>query len=151
MTEHDICLGFNFTPMSAEELNLADIEQIETLRNVYVTMSEKIGTNLNGYLGLSSAFTKKQQIDFGNGIVQKINRKDMLISSVGLEYNLSDAASIFGEAKFGNYRDIFKEDSVRHRIHAGIRFGVKNLQLEMMALNVTEDNPTTVFGGSIGF
>ncbi len=151
MSEHKFCMGFNFTPMTAEELNLADIEQIENLRNMYITMSEKISDNLDGYLNVTSAFTKNQKIDFGNGIVQTLNRKDIVISSVGLEYHLAKTATVFGEAKFGNYRDIFKNDSVRHRIHAGIRFGVQNFQLELVGLNLSEDNPTTVIGGSVGF
>lgn len=151
LAEHDMCIGFNFTPMTAEELNLADIEQIENLRNAYITMSEKIGENFFGYLGLSAAFTKKQTIDFGGGFVQKLNRKEMVIGSVGLEYQLGQSAAVFGEAKFGNYRDIFKQDSVRHRIHGGFRAGLDNFQLELMALNVTEKNPTMVFGGSLGF
>jgi len=151
LSNHNMCVGFNFTPMTAEELNLADIEQIENLRNVYVTMSERISDNLDGYLGLSTAFTKKQTIDFGGGFVQKLDRKEMLIASVGLEYKLGKSAALFGEAKFGNYRDIFKQDSVRHRIHGGFRAGLDNFQLEVMALNLTETNPTMVFGGSLGF
>ncbi len=151
LAEHDVCMGLNFSPMTAEELNLADIEQIENLRNVYVTMSEKITENFNGYAGLATAFTKKQTIDFGGGFVQKLDRKEMLIASVGLEYKLGSHAAVFGEAKFGNYRDIFMEDSVRHRIHCGFRAGVENFQLEIMAMNASEDNPTMVFGGSLGF
>lgn len=149
--ENDVCVGFNFTPMSAEELNRADIEQIESLRNFYITMSEKISKDLNGYLNVTSAFTKNQQVDFGGGVVQKINRKDIIISSVGLEYNIAKTATVFTEAKFGNYRDLFKSDAIRHRIHAGLRFGVQNFELELLGLNLSEDNPTAVFGGSIGF
>lgn len=151
--KNDFCVGFNFAPMSAKDLNLADIEQIENMRNVYFTMAENIADKFTGYFNVSSVFTKNQEIDFGNGVKQKINRKDILIGGLGLEYQVAEAATIFGEAKFGNYRDFdyFREDSVRHRIHAGARVGVENVQLELMGLNVTEDNPTFVLGGSIGF
>ena len=151
--EKAICFGFNFSPMTAEDLNLADIEQIENLRNVYCTMAEEITPDLNGYLNLSYAFTKKQKIDFGNGVVKQVNRKDILVGAVGLEYKFTEYASVFSEAKFGNYRDFdyFRTDSVRHRIHAGARYNFENSQLEISALNITEDNPTIIIGGSIGY
>ncbi|MGM0598266.1 MAG: hypothetical protein ACQETH_00495 [Candidatus Rifleibacteriota bacterium] len=147
----DICLGFTFAPMSAQELNLADIEQIENLRNAYMTISESIDTNTSGYLHLASVFTKKQEIDFGNGVTQKVNRKDILIGALGLEYSFADYVSIFGEYKVGNYRDIFTKDSVRHRFHAGLRLGNKNIQAELTGMNLSEDNPTLVLGGTLAF
>ncbi|PKL41951.1 MAG: hypothetical protein CVV41_15990 [Candidatus Riflebacteria bacterium HGW-Riflebacteria-1] len=149
--DKQMCMGFNFTPMSAEELNLADIEQIENLRNVYMTVSEKIADKFTGYMNLTSAFTKKQKIDFGNGITRKLNRKDIFIGALGLDYQFGEYASFFGECRFGNYRDIFKEESVRYRLHAGMRFGSDAFQLEIMGLNLTEDEPVLVFGGSVGF
>jgi len=151
--ETDFCIGFNFAPMSAKELNLADIEQIENLRQVYLTMSEKIRPNFTGFLNLATVFTKNQEIDFGNGMVQKFNRKDIILGGLGLEYKIAGSASVFGEAKFGNYRDFdyFKNDSVRHRIHAGARVGSENAQLELIGLNVTDADPTFVIGGSVGF
>ena len=147
----DICIGFTFAPMTAQELNLADIEQIENLRNAYLTVSESINEKTSGYLHLASVFTKKQEIDFGNGIIQKINRKDILIGGLGLEYSFADYVSFFGEYKVGNYRDIFTKDSVRHRFHAGVRVGSKNIQAELTGMNLSEDNPTMVFGGTLAF
>lgn len=151
--EKEFCMGFNFAPMSAKEMNMADIEQIESLRNVYFTMAESITSNFTGYMNLSSVFTNNQKIDFGNGVIQKVNRKDILLGGIGLEYKIADSASVFGEAKFGNYRDFdyFKKDSVRHRIHAGARVGSENAALELMGLNVTDGDPTFVIGGSLGF
>ena len=151
--EKEFCMGFNFAPMSAKEMNMADIEQIESLRNVYFTMAETITSNFTGYMNLSSVFTNNQKIDFGNGVIQKVNRKDILLGGIGLEYRIADSATVFGEAKFGNYRDFdyFKKDSVRHRIHAGARVGSENDALELMGLNVTDGDPTFVIGGSLGF
>ena len=149
--DKQLCMGFTFTPMSAEELNLADIEQIENLRNIYMTVSEKISDNFTGYMNLTSAFTKKQEIDFGNGIVRKLNRKDIFIGALGLDYQFGDYASFFGECRFGNYRDIFKDESVRYRLHAGMRFGSEAFQLEVTGLNLTEEEPVLVVGGSLGF
>jgi len=151
--EKEFCMGFNFAPMSAKEMNMADIEQLESLRNVYFTIAESISTNFTGYMNLSSVFTNKQEIDFGNGVIQKVNRKDILLGGIGLEYKIAGSASVFGEAKFGNYRDFdyFKKDSVRHRIHAGARVGSENAALELMGLNVTDGDPTFVIGGSLGF
>lgn len=146
-------MGFNFAPMTAKEMNMADIEQIENLRNVYLTMAETITSNFTGYMNLSSVFTNNQKIDFGNGVIQKVNRKDILLGGIGLEYKIADSATVFGEAKFGNYRDFdyFKKDSVRHRINAGARVGSENAALELMGLNVTDGDPTFVIGGSLGF
>ncbi len=151
--EKQFCMGFNFAPMIAKEMNMADIEQIESLRNVYFTMAETITSNFTGYMNVSSVFTNVQKIDFGNGVIQKVNRKDILLGGIGLEYKIAGSASVFGEAKFGNYRDFdyFKKDSVRHRIHAGARVGSENAALELMGLNVTDGDPTFVIGGSLGF
>lgn len=151
--DKEFCMGFNFAPMTAKEMNMADIEQIENLRNVYLTMAETITSNFTGYMNLSSVFTNNQKIDFGNGVIQKVNRKDILLGGIGLEYKIADSATVFGEAKFGNYRDFdyFKKDSVRHRINAGARVGSENAALELMGLNVTDGDPTFVIGGSLGF
>lgn len=149
--DKDLCMGFTFAPMSAEELNLADIEQIENLRNAYLTISEKVSNHMTGFLNLTSAFTKKQKIDFGNGVIKELNRKDILIGAFGLEYNIAETASIFCEYKVGNYRDIFSQDSVRHRLHGGLRIGTKNLQAEIIGMNLSESNPTMVFGGSLAY
>ncbi len=121
------------------------------MRNAYLTISEKVGENLNGFINLTSAFTKKQKIDFGNGVTQEINRKDMLIGALGLEYSLAQTASVFCEYKVGNYRDIFIKDSTRHRFHAGIRLGSGNIQAEVLGLNLSESRPTMVFGGTLAF
>ncbi|MBU1105637.1 MAG: hypothetical protein KKB51_03130 [Candidatus Riflebacteria bacterium] len=149
--DKQMCMGFTFAPMSAEELNLADIEQIENLRNVYMTISEKIADKFTGYMSLNSAFTKKQEIDFGNGITRKINRKDILVGALGLDYQFGDYATFFSELRIGNYRDIFKDESVRYRLHAGMRFGNDAFQLEVMGLNLTEELPVLVIGGSLDF
>ncbi len=149
--DKQMCMGFTFTPMTAEELNLADIEQIESLRNIYMTVSEKVSDNLTGYMNLTSAFTKKQEIDFGNGITRKMNRKDIFIGAFGLSYQFGSYASFFGECRFGNYRDIFIDESVRYRVHSGMRFGSDAFQLEVIGLNLTEEKPVLVVGGSIGF
>ncbi|MEW6712102.1 MAG: hypothetical protein AB1403_19945 [Candidatus Riflebacteria bacterium] len=149
--DKDMCMGFTFAPMTAEELNMADIEQIENLRNVYLTISEIVSDNLTGFLNLTSAFTKEQKIDFGNGVVQEVNRKDILIGAFGLEYSFAESASIFCEYKVGNYRDIFKAESARHRFHAGFRVGNQNIQAEILGMNLSEDNPTMVLGGNLAF
>ncbi|HMM61769.1 MAG TPA: hypothetical protein PKC25_16755, partial [Candidatus Rifleibacterium sp.] len=92
--EKEFCMGFNFAPMSAKEMNMADIEQIESLRNVYFTMAESITSNFTGYMNLSSVFTNNQKIDFGNGVIQKVNRKDILLGGIGLEYKIADSARV---------------------------------------------------------
>jgi hypothetical protein len=151
LDDKQMCMGFSFAPMSAKELNLADIEQLEALRNIYLTISETINDSLTGYMNLTSVFTKKQTIEYASGITREINRKDILIGALGLNYQFGDYTSLFGELRVGNYRDIFKEDSVRYRLHCGMRFGNDAFQLEVMGLNMTEDKPVLVFGGSIGF
>jgi hypothetical protein len=149
--EKSICFGFNFAPMSAEELNKADIEQIELMRNIYMTVSEPITKSCTGYLNVTSSFTKDQELTYANGTTEKIDRKNIIVGSFGLEYKMADAASAFCEAKFGNYRDIFQKDSVRHRIHAGFRFGMDSIQGEILGMNLTEDNPVACFGINMGF
>lgn len=149
--DKQMCMGFTFTPMSAKDLNLADIEQIENLRNIYLTVSEKVNENFTGYMNVTSAFTKKQEIDFGNGVTRKLNRKDIFVGALGLDYRFGEYTTAFAECRFGNYRDIFNEDSVRYRLHAGVRFGSEAFQFEVMGLNLSEDDPVLVLGSSLGF
>lgn len=149
--DKQMCMGFTFTPMSAKDLNLADIEQIENLRNIYLTVSEKINENCTGYMNLTSAFTKNQEIDFGNGVMRKLNRKDIFVGAFGLDHRFGEYTTAFAECRFGNYRDIFSEDSVRYRLHAGVRFGSEAFQFELMGLNLSEEEPVLVIGSSLGF
>lgn len=149
--DNEFAMGFTFTPMTASELNLADIEQIENLRNIYLTLSEKITDSIKGYLNFSHSFTQKQKVDFGNGIIKTIDRKNILSVGGGVEYQMFKYGTMFAEAKFGNYRDIFIEDDVRYRVHGGFRLGTNNISAEILGVNLTEKYPTAVFGANIAY
>ena len=147
----DICFGFNFVPMDSYESVLADIEQIESLRNVYVTAGEALTQNLNGYINLLSAFTGKQKIEFSDGTRRDVKRNDILTGSLGLSYRFRKFVSLFGEFKVGHYRDMISDDSVRYRIHGGIRLSTSNVQFECAGFNLTDNDPALSLGCSICF
>jgi len=148
--DQDFCMGFSYAPMSAAQLNNADLMQVETLRNAYMTVTEEIASGFYGHLNLKESFTDKQKIDLGNGQTFKMNPKQFLVSGIGLEYVLKDAASIFCEGKFYNYRDLFREGSDQFSFNAGLRFGLRNIQLEVLGFSLNQ-NPVTYLGGSVGF
>lgn len=147
--KQDFCFGATFTPMSAKQLNRADLAQIEQLRNVYMTVTEDVASGVIGYLNLKTCFTNEQEIDLGNGSKHYVDRKDFLVGSVGLEYKHTEAFSMFTEAQFFNYRDIYDElgvrDASRYSINAGMRGGSRNLQLEVAGMSLS-DNPWMTLG-----
>jgi hypothetical protein len=148
--EQDMCMGFSFAPMDAYELNRADLSQIENLRHAYLTVSEKLAKALYGYLNLKYCFTDKQKIDLGLGQIMTLEPKQFLISGIGLEYAWKDSVSLFCEGKFANYRDLYMEDSTRASFNAGVRFGSRNAQIEVLGLSLEKD-PYTHIGANVGF
>jgi len=146
----DFCFGTAFAPMSAENLDKADFTQIEKLRTVYMTVAEDISKDFHGYLHLKTCFTAVQKIDLGNNQTLRVDRKDFLVSAVGLELNINKKMALILENQFFNYRDIFVQDSVRSSLNGGIRFGMKRFSGEVVGLSLNKD-PVTMFGCSAGF
>ncbi len=147
------CFGFNFAPMSSEDMNNLDIEQLENMRNIYFSFSEEINDKFSGYLNIGTSFTKKQTLWINQQNSIEIDKKNIVYGGIGLEYNIASSVSIFGEFKVANYRDIeaYQDNPDRHRAHIGARFGNDNFQLECIGMNITGDDPNVVFGGTIGF
>lgn len=148
--QKDFCFGFNFAPLSAAELNRTDLTQIENLRSVYFSTSETISKTLEGYLSLKESFTEKQKILFSDGSEFRVNRKEFLIGSLGLEYSPSNVLSLFLETQFFNYRDFYRKNSDRHSFNAGIRIGKEPFQLELLGVSLSV-NPRALLGATIGF
>jgi hypothetical protein len=148
--KQDFAAGFHYAPMSAEELNRADLGQIELLRNAYMTFSEELGRNFYGHLHLKLCMTADQKIQLPNGSEYKIEKKEFLVSAVGLEYRVSDSFTAMIEGTFANYRDLFRDDSTRFNLNGGLRFGAGNMQLEVLGRSL-ESDPWVVGGVSLGF
>lgn len=150
---NNFCVGFNFAPMSAEDMNNLDIEQLEAMRNVYFTFSEQVDQRLSGYFNIGMAFTKDQKIETGIGDPIEIDRKNIVYGGIGVEYEVAKNFQLFGEFKVANYRDFeaYQEKPEKHRAHVGARFGSENFQLEVVGKNITGDNPYVQFGGAVGF
>ncbi len=147
------CFGFNFAPMSSEDMNNLDIEQLEHMRNIYFSFSEEINDRFSGYINVGTSFTKKQTIWVNNTDSIEIDKKNIVYGGIGLEYRIASSMEIFGEFKVANYRDFeaYQDNPDRHRAHVGVRFGNDNFQLECVGMNITGDDPNVVFGGAIGF
>ncbi len=143
-------LGFNFAPMTATELNLADLQQIEYLRNVYMTVSEDITPNLHGYLNVKTCSTRDQDVKLNDGSSFRVTRKDFLVSALALELDNGTGSSAFIETQFFNYRDLMVKNSDRYSFNAGLRFGAKNMNLEVLGLSLNQD-PRAVIGLNVGY
>lgn len=146
----DFCFGVAFAPMDAEELNKADLWQLEHLRTVYLTVTEGITDSLQEYMHAKTCSTDEQNIALGGGQVLKINRKDFLASAIGLELSHARMGSFFCEGQFFNYRDLFAKDSVRFSFNAGLRFGKGRYFGEVFGLSLNQD-PRMMLGVNAGF
>lgn len=149
--ERDFCYGFNYAPMNTFESMLADIEQIESLRNVYATFADSLTANLTGYLNLSAAFAGKQKIVFSDGSRRDVDRNDIYTGSLGLEYRLKQGFSAVAEWKIGHYREMMSEDTVRYRLHGGLRFSGERYGIEISAYNLNDADPVVGAGGVMNF
>lgn len=149
----NFCLGFNFAPMSAEDMNNLDIEQLESMRNIYFTFSDQINNKFSSYFNIGSSFTKDQKIEISPGNAIDIEKKNIVYGGIGIEYHLSENSTLFGEFKVANYRDFeaYQDKPNRHRANIGVRFGSDRFQLEIIGMNFTGDEPNLVLGGTIGF
>lgn len=147
------CFGFNFAPMSSEDMNNLDIEQLENMRNIYFSFSEEINDRVSGYVNIGTSFTKKQTLWVNNQDSIEIDKKNIVYGGIGVEYRIASSMSLFGEFKVANYRDFeaYQDNPDRHRAHVGVRFGNDNFLLECVGMNITGDDPNLVFGGAIGF
>lgn len=149
--EKDFCYGFNYTPMNTFESMLADIEQIESLRNVYATFADTLSANMTGYLNISAAFAGRQKIIFSDGSRRDVDRNDIYTGSIGLEWKLRSGFSAIAEWKIGHYREMMAEDTVRYRVHGGLRFSGERYGIEISAYNLNDADPVLGAGGVMNF
>lgn len=149
--EQDVAFGFTFTPMSASEMNSIDLQQLEAMRNLYLTFSEEVAKNLVGHLNVTHSFTRRQKVELSDGSSETIPRNNILHLCAGIEYHCVGLGNIFGEVRFGNYRDFFENDSVRYTFNAGLRLGTDNLNGEILGLNLSGRYPTLVFGANMAY
>jgi len=150
IASQDFCLGGMFAPMSATELNSADLVQLENLRSLYMTLGEKLTDNINGYLNLKHCFTDDQAIDLSNGRTMKYDRKEFLVSAIAIEYAPSKNFALMFESQFLNYRDFFNTGSDRVSLNAGIRGGAEAVQAEVFVMSLN-DEPDLRLGVNFGF
>lgn len=149
--KQDMCVGFNFTPMTTSESMLADIEQIESLRNVYVTVGEALTPKITGFLNVAAAFAGKQKIDFSDGTRRDIKRNDIYTATMAFSYRMKSNTEFISEFKVGHYRNLLTGDAVRYRMHAGVRFGRGRYNFELNVLDLSDSDPTLALGGSVKF
>lgn len=149
--EKDFCYGFNYAPMNTFESMLADIEQIESLRNVYATFADTLSANMTGYLSLSAAFAGRQKIVFSDGSRRDVDRNDIYTGSLGVEWKLRSGFSAIAEWKIGHYREMMTEDTVRYRVHGGLRFSGERYGIEISAYNLNDADPVLGAGGVMNF
>ncbi len=150
IASQDFCFGGVFAPMSASELNSADLVQIENLRSVYMTLGEKLTDNINGFLNLKHCFTDNQTVELMNGRTLEYDRKEFLVSAIALEYAPSKNFAFMFESQFMNYRDFFSSGSDRVSLNVGIRGGAEAVQAEVFVMSFN-DEPDLRLGLNIGF
>ncbi len=143
--KQDLCMGVNFAPMTSAQQNRADINQIEYMRNIYLTITEDIADDFRGYMNVKNAFTADQKVTYGNNQELIIPRTQLIISGLGFEGGRPDRVAVIGEVQWFNCRDIYTEYSIRHSFNAGLRGGNKYFQAEVFGLSLNQD-PRVVFG-----
>lgn len=148
---NDMCVGFNFAPMTTSESILADVEQIESLRNVYVTVGEALSARVSGYLNVAAAFAGRQKIEFSDGTRRDVTRNDIYTATLAFACHLRNSLELYTEFKIGHYRNLLTGDSVRYRMHAGLRTGNEKYNLELTGFNVNENDPTLGLGVNMNF
>ena len=149
--ERDFCYGFNVSPLTNRESLLSDIEQIESLRNLYTTFHEKLARRIDGYLHLSVAWTGSQKIEFADGSRREKDRNEIYTGTLGASVQIGHGAMFICEFKTGHYRDLLSDDTVRYRLHSGLRLNLSRGSLEAVVYDLTNTDLTIGFGGSVNF
>jgi hypothetical protein len=149
--ERDFCYGFNYTPMNTHESMLADIEQIESLRNVYATFVEQLSPRITGYLNLAAAFAGRQRIEFSDGSRRDVKRNDIYTGTFAAACRFRDRFQLIGEFKIGHYRNMLVTDETRYRLHAAVRFDGHRFNYELAGYNLNDSDPVIGVGGNMKF
>ena len=150
VASQDLCLGGMFAPMSAVQINKADLVQIEHLRSVYLTLGEKLSEKLRGYLNLKHCFTDEQDIVFPSGRKLHYDKKEFLASAIALDYAPQKNVSIMLESQFLNYRDFYNDSGDRVSLNVGVRGGSDAVQAELFVTSFNVE-PDVRFGLNFGF
>jgi len=150
VASQDLCIGGMFAPMSAVQINNADLVQIEHLRSVYLTLGEKLSEKLHGYLNLKHCFTNEQDIVFPSGRKLHYDKKEFLASAIALDYIPQKNVSIMLESQFLNYRDFYNDSGDRVSLNAGVRGGSDTVQAEIFVTSINVE-PDVRFGLNFGF
>jgi len=149
--ERDFCYGCNFAPMTNSESLQADIEQIESLRNLYATFQERLSARILGFFNISAAFAGSQKIIFPDGSKREVDRNDIYSGTLGAKIQTGRTTEFLCEFKTGHYRDLFSEDSVRYRLHAGFRLNIHSGEIEILVYDLSSTDPTAGLGFSMNF
>jgi len=151
--EQDFCLGFNFAPMSSKDMNFFEMKYIETGRNIFFTLKDRVSQKLDGYANISYAFTKEQKIDLGGGSTIEIEKEGVLYGGIGFEYRFSDLISCIAEAKVSDYKDFqyFDDDNLSYSFNAGLKFSLESISVYVSAYNLSSEKPHVLFGTQLAF
>jgi len=149
--DEDFCYGFNYAPMDTRESMLADIEQIESLRNVYATFAEKFNDRITGYLNLSAAFAGRQRIEFSDGSRRDVKRNDIYTGTFAATCRFRERIHLIGEFKVGHYRNMLVTEETRYRLHAAVRFAGDRFNYELAGYNLNDADPVIGVGGNMKF
>ncbi|HPT45528.1 MAG TPA: hypothetical protein PLM07_06485 [Candidatus Rifleibacterium sp.] len=149
--DRDFCYGFNVAPLTNRESLLSDIEQIESLRNLYATFHEKMSRRIDGYLSLSVAYAGSQKIEFADGSRREKDRNEIYTGTLGASMQIGHGAMFICEFKTGHYRDLLSDDTVRYRLHSGLRLNLSRGTIEAVVYDLTNADMTIGFGGGVNF
>ncbi|MBF0545683.1 MAG: hypothetical protein HQM08_14665 [Candidatus Riflebacteria bacterium] len=141
----DLCFGFQWTPISANEIDKLDLFQLEHLRTIYVTATEDFRKNIFAFLNLKSCYTAKKEVEISSTEIQEIGQKNFLIGTLGLEYKESPKFSWICELECYNYRELLVKHPNSCAFNLGYRRTNKDFQLELSGLDLLS-NPRAVLG-----
>ncbi|MBF0409490.1 MAG: hypothetical protein HQM10_19275 [Candidatus Riflebacteria bacterium] len=145
VASQDICIGFHWAPISANEVNKLDLFQVEHFRNLYITVTEDLRENIYAFLNLKSCYSALKEIEVAPNQMLEVGQKNFLVGTLGLEYKDSPVYSLILEAQMFNYRDLIVENPQSYSFNIGYRRANKDFQLELAAFDI-HSNPRGMIG-----
>lgn len=145
--ENNMAFGGSYADLSAGNLGHLDISQLEHLRHVYITVTDTLYRDINGYLQVKQAFTQKYTAVFPDGRRKTVPLKRAIIGTLGAVRAMKRGAVLFGEAQIFDDNDFLYYGSDHYALNIGYRLQRSRFSLELAARSINQ-TPTWYLGVS---
>ncbi|OQA05380.1 MAG: hypothetical protein BWY66_02520 [bacterium ADurb.Bin374] len=145
--ENNMAFGGSYADLSAANMQHLDLAQLEHLRHVYITVTDKIYQDIQGYLQVKQALSQKYTAVFPDGRRKNIPMKRAIIGTLGAERAMKRGASLFGEAQIFDDSDFLYYGSDHYAVNLGYRMKRSRYSVEM-AVRSINNSPTWYIGAA---